>query len=43
MRKEDRAEEKVYDWLEGLYYRRPVMKESRKDTLDGLGLEGGWR
>jgi hypothetical protein len=41
MRKEDCAEEKVYDWLEGLYYRRPV-KESRKDMY-GLGLEGGWR
>lgn len=45
IRKEDRAEEKAYDWLpvkEGLF-RRPVVTESGKETLDALGLEGGWR
>ena len=45
MRKEERAEEKEYGWLpikEGLF-RRPVESESGKETLDGLGLEGGWR
>ena len=43
MRKKNRAEEKVYDWLEGLYYRRPV-KESRKDMYGlVLQVEGGWR
>ena len=39
IRKEDRAEEKVYGWLpviEGLF-RRPVVSESGKETLDGLG------
>lgn len=36
------AVEKAYDWLEGLF-RRPMMKELGKDTLDALGLEGGWR
>jgi hypothetical protein len=44
MREEDCAVEKAYDWLEGLF-RRPAMRESGKETLDGLGLEleGGWR
>ena len=45
IRKEDRAEEKEYGWLpviEGLF-RRPVVSESGKETLDALGLEGGWR
>ena len=45
MRKEERAEEKAYDWLpvkEGLF-RRPVVTESGKETLEILGLEGGWR
>jgi hypothetical protein len=45
IRKEDRAEEKAYDWLpvkEGLF-RRPVVTESGKETLDALGLEGGWK
>ena len=46
IRKEDRAEEKEYDWLpvkEGLF-RKPVVSESGKETLDALGLdEGGWR
>jgi hypothetical protein len=42
MREEDSAVEKAYDWLEGLF-RRPAMRESGKVTLDGLGLEGGWR
>jgi hypothetical protein len=44
-RKEDRAEEKAYGWFpvrEGLF-RRPVVTESEKETLDALGLEGGWR
>jgi hypothetical protein len=42
MRKEDRAEEKTYDWLEGLF-RRSVMRESGGDNLDAPGLKGGWR
>lgn len=45
IRKEDRAEEKEYGWLpveEGLF-RSPVVTESGKETLDALGLEGGWR
>ena len=42
MGKEDRAEEKKYDWLEGLFCRL-VMRESGKETQDALGLEGGWR
>jgi hypothetical protein len=44
MREEDCAVEKAYDWLEGLF-RRPAMRESGKETLDGLGpgLECGWR
>ena len=45
MRKEDRAEEKACDGLpinEGLF-RRPVLSESGKVTLDALGLEGSWR
>lgn len=44
IRKEDRAEEKAYSWLpvkEGLF-RKPVVTESGKETLDALGLEGGW-
>ena len=45
MRKEDRAEGKACDGLpinEGLF-RRPVLRESGKETLDAVGLEGGWR
>jgi hypothetical protein len=42
IRKEDRVEEKAYYCLEGLF-RRPVMRESGKKTLDALGLKGGWR
>ena len=42
MREDDRAVEKAYDWLEGLF-RRPAMRESGKETLDALGLKGGWR
>lgn len=41
IRKEDRAEEIAYDWLpvnEGLF-RRPVVTESGKETLDAVGLE----
>jgi hypothetical protein len=41
MREEDRAVKKAIDWLEGLF-RRPAMRESGKETMDGLGLEGGW-
>jgi hypothetical protein len=40
IRKEDRAEENA---VEGALFRRPMMTESGKETLDALGLEGGWR
>lgn len=40
IRKEDRAEENA---VEGALFRRPVMTESGKETLDALELEGGWR
>jgi hypothetical protein len=36
MREEDRAVEKAYDWLEGLF-RRPAMRESGKETLMDSG------
>ena len=27
---------------EGLFRTKPVLRESGKETLDALGLEGGW-
>ena len=45
MREENRAEEKEDGWLldKGGLFRRPVMTESGKESLDALGLECGWR
>ena len=45
IRKEDRPEEKAEGWLLAAetLFRGPLRTESGKETLDALGLEGGWR
>jgi hypothetical protein len=40
---ESRKEERVWVPVREGLFRRPLVTESEKETLDALGLEGGWR